>query len=153
MQNDKALSDFIAERMKMHTAAEWFAELDKAGVPVEIVSEDFSRKLHDNEGFHKRQWTVSYPHPVVGKLDQIGLLVNLSDTPGVIQGRPLIVGEHTKEIMSGMGYTEEQMKTMEEQFAIGFPGMPRMPPRPAPGAAAAPKQGMAGMLAQEAGKK
>ncbi len=153
MKNDAELAKFIAERMHMHTAAEWFAELDKAGVPCEIVSEDFSRKLHDNADFRKKQWTVSYPHPVVGKLDQIGLLVNLSDTPGVIQGRPLLVGEHTKEIMAGMGYSDDQMKQMEEQFAIGFVGMPRMPPRPAASQAAAPKQGMAGMLAQEAGKK
>jgi crotonobetainyl-CoA:carnitine CoA-transferase CaiB-like acyl-CoA transferase len=152
-QNDAALASFIADRLKSHTAEEWFVEFDEAGVPVEIVDEEFSRKLHDNAEFHKRQWTVSYPHPVVGKLDQIGLLVNLSDTPGVIQGRPLLVGEHTREILAGMGYSEEQMKTMEEQFAIGFPGMPRMPPRPAPGAAAAaPKPGMASMLEKEARK-
>ena len=80
----------------------------------------------------------------------VGLLCDLSDTPGVIQGRPLIVGEHTKEILAGLGYSEEQIRTMEEQFAIGFAGMPRMPPRPAPGAAAAPKKGVAGMLDKEA---
>jgi crotonobetainyl-CoA:carnitine CoA-transferase CaiB-like acyl-CoA transferase len=150
-QNDAALSAFIEERLKAHTAEEWFAEFDQAGVPMEIVDEEFSRKLHDNLEFQKRQWVVSYPHPVVGKLDQIGLLVNLSDTPGVIQGRPLLVGEHTKEILSGMGYTDEQMKIMEEQMAIGFVGMPRMPPRPAK-PDGAPKQGMAGMLQQESKK-
>ena len=73
-QHDAALQAFIAERLHAHTAAEWFAELDKAGVPCEIVSEDFSRKLHDDPEFQKRKWVVSYPHPVVGKLDQIGLL-------------------------------------------------------------------------------
>ncbi len=151
-QNDAELCAFIQERLKAHTAREWFAELDAAGVPVEIVSEDFSKKLHDDPEFQQRRWVVSYPHPVVGKLDQIGLLVDLSDTPGVIQGRPLLVGEHTKEIMAGLGYTEEQMKTMEEQFAVGFVGMPRMPPRPAAPTPQAPKQGMAGMLAQEAKK-
>jgi crotonobetainyl-CoA:carnitine CoA-transferase CaiB-like acyl-CoA transferase len=129
--NDEALARLIGDRLKAQTAAEWFGKLDAAGVPVEIVSEDFSRKLHSDKEFQQRQWVVSYPHPHVGKLDQIGLLFSLSDTPGVIQGRPLIVGEHTKEILTGMGYTEEQIKTMEEQFAIGFPGMPRMPPRPA----------------------
>ncbi len=149
-QNDAALAAFIEERMKAHTAAEWFAELDKAGVPVEIASEDFSKKLHDDSEFQQRKWVVSYPHPVVGKLDQVGLLFDLSDTPGKVQGRPLIVGEHTKEILAGLGYSEEQIKVMEEQMAIGFPGMPRMPPRPAAGATQAPKQGMAGMLAQEA---
>ncbi|MGH8538985.1 MAG: CoA transferase, partial [Stenotrophobium sp.] len=128
-QNDAPLTAFIEGRLKTQTAAQWFKELDAAGVPVEIVDEEFSRKLHDNKDFQKNQWVVSYPHPVVGKLDQIGLLVNLSDTPGVIQGRPLLVGEHTKEIMAGMGYSEDDMKTMEEQMAIGFAGMPRMPAR------------------------
>ncbi|HEX4895595.1 MAG TPA: CoA transferase [Solimonas sp.] len=151
-KNDKQLAAFIAGRMQARTAAEWFAELDAAGVPCEIVDPEFSRKLHDVPEFQKAQWVVSYPHPVVGKLDQIGLLVSLSDTPGVIQGRPLLVGEHTKEILAGMGYTEDQVKTMEEQMAIGFAGMPRMPPRPAAAAPAAPKQGMAGMLAQESKK-
>ncbi|HEY0916735.1 MAG TPA: CoA transferase [Solimonas sp.] len=152
-KNDAALSKMIGDVLAADTAAHWFAKLDKAGVPVEVVDAEFSRKLHDNAEFQKNQWVVSYPHPVVGKLDQIGLLVSLSDTPGVIQGRPLLVGEHTKEILGGMGYTEDQVKTMEEQFAIGFVGMPRMPPRPAPapGAApAAPKPGMASMLEKEA---
>jgi crotonobetainyl-CoA:carnitine CoA-transferase CaiB-like acyl-CoA transferase len=130
-KNDEALAEAIAKHLQEGTADAWFAKLDAAGVPVEIVSEDFSKKLHDDPEFKKRQWVVSYDHPVVGKLDQIGLCCNLSDTPGVIQGRPLLVGEHTKQILSGMGYTEEQLTTMEEQFAIGFVGMPRMPPRPA----------------------
>ncbi|MBI2382507.1 MAG: CoA transferase [Gammaproteobacteria bacterium] len=150
--NDAQLAKLMAVKLKTRTAAEWFAEFDAAGVPVEIVSEDFSRKLHDDPEFQKRRWVVSYPHPVVGKLDQIGLLFDLSDTPGAIQGRPLLVGEHTKEILAGMGYTEEQVKTMEEQFAIGFAGMPRMPPRPAALQPAAPNAGMAGLLERESKK-
>jgi crotonobetainyl-CoA:carnitine CoA-transferase CaiB-like acyl-CoA transferase len=129
-KNDEALAQAIGERLKTQTAAEWFGRLDKAGVPVEIVSEDFSRKLHDDPEFQQRKWVTSFAHPIAGKFDMIGLLCDLSDTPGVIQGRPLIVGEHTKEIVAGMGYSEEQIKTMEEQFAIGFAGMPRMPARP-----------------------
>ena len=128
-QNDAALADLIAAKLKAIPAAEAFAKLDAAGVPVEVVSEDFSLKLHDNPEFQRRQWVTSYPHPVVGKLDQIGLLFSLSDTPGVIQGRPLLVGEHTKEILAGLGYSEEDVNTMEAQMAVGFPGMPRMPSR------------------------
>ena len=137
-QNDAALIQVVSERLKTQSAAEWFGRLDAAGVPVEIVSEDFSRKLHDDPEFQQRKWVTSFQHPHVGKFDMIGLLCDLSDTPGVIQGRPLIVGEHTKEILAELGYTEEQVKTMEEQFAIGFAGMPRMPPRPAGAPAAKP---------------
>lgn len=127
--NDAALAAFIAERLHAQTAQQWFAEFDKAGVPCEVVSEDFSLKLHENADFQKRRWVTSYAHPHIGKLDQIGLLVDLSATPGVIQGRPLIVGEHTQSILKEMGYSEDEIKTMEEQMAIGFAGMPRMPNR------------------------
>ena len=129
--NDAALAERIAAQLKTDDAAGWFTRLDAAGVPVEIVAEDFSQKLHDRREFQERRWVVSYPHPHVGKLDQIGLLVDLSDTPGVIQGRPMIVGEHTKQILAGLGYSEDEIRTLEEQFAIGFAGMPRMPPRKA----------------------
>ena len=130
-QNDAALAQLIGAKLKTGSAADWFGKLDKAGVPVEVVSEDFSKKLHDDPEFQQRKWVTSFQHPHVGKFDMVGLLCDLSDTPGVIQSRPLIVGEHTKEILAELGYTEEQVKTMEEQFAIGFAGMPRMPPRPA----------------------
>jgi crotonobetainyl-CoA:carnitine CoA-transferase CaiB-like acyl-CoA transferase len=130
-QNDAALADLIAAKLKTDDAANWFSKLDSADVPVEIVAEDFSKKLHDNAEFQRRKWVVSYPHPHVGKLDQIGLLFDLSETPGVIQGRPVIVGEHTQKILGELGYSESEIQTLEEQFAIGFAGMPRMPPRKA----------------------
>jgi crotonobetainyl-CoA:carnitine CoA-transferase CaiB-like acyl-CoA transferase len=130
-QNDAELAGEVGRKLKTRTAAEWFERLDAMGVPAEIVSEDFSRKVHDDPEFRKRQWVTSFAHPHVGKFDMVGLLCELSDTPGVIQGRPLIVGENTQEMLKELGYSDEQIKAMEEQFAIGFAGMPRMPPRPA----------------------
>lgn len=150
--DDDAQARLIGDAIVSLSAQVAFEKLDAARVPVEIVDPEFSRRLHDDAEFARRRWTVSYAHPVVGKLDQIGLLFDLSDTPGVIQGRPLLVGEHTQEIMSGLGYDEEQIKTMEEQLAVGFAGMPRMPPRPAVAQAGAPKPGMASLLEKEAKK-
>ncbi len=126
--NDEALSEILAEKFQTRSAQDWFAALDEAGVPVEVESQEFGRKLHDDPLMQQRGWVVSYQHPHVGKLDQIGMCVDLSETPGAPGERPLLVGEHTKEILSGLGISEEEMTTMEEQFAIGFEGMPRMPP-------------------------
>lgn len=151
-RDDAAQAELIGDAIRRSSAQAAFEKLDAAKVPVEIVDTEFSRRLHDDADFARRRWTVSYPHPVVGKLDQIGLLFDLSDTPGVIQGRPLLVGEHTQEILGGLGYDAEQIKTMEEQMAVGFAGMPRMPPRPAAAQAAAPKPGMASLLEKEAKK-
>lgn len=125
--NDAALTKLVGNKLKTRSAEEWFTALDAAGVPVEIVSETFSLGVHDDPDFQKRDWTVSFDHPHVGKLDQIGLCVDLSETPGKVQGRPLIVGEHTKKILGEMGFSEEEMDKMEQEMAIGYPGMPRMP--------------------------
>lgn len=152
-RSDAEQARIIGEAIRVLSAQEAFARLDAAGVPVEIVDAEFSRRLHGDPEFARRRWTVSYAHPAVGKLDQIGLLFDLSDTSGVIQGRPLIVGEHTQKILGEMGYAADQVQKMEEQFAVGFAGMPRMPSRPAPAAqASAPKPGMASLLEKEAKK-
>ncbi len=126
--NDEALATLLAERFQTAPAGQWFASLDAVGVPVEIESEEFGRTVHDDPVMQERGWVVSYDHPHVGKLDQIGMPVDLSETPGQPGARPLLVGEHTKEILLSMGYSEDEINTMEEQFAIGFEGMPRMPP-------------------------
>jgi crotonobetainyl-CoA:carnitine CoA-transferase CaiB-like acyl-CoA transferase len=147
--NDAELARIVRERMTAASAAAWFAKFDAAGVPVEIVDAEFALKLHEDPELRERQWVVSYPHPHVGRLDQLGLLVKLSDTPGTVQGRPLVVGECTQEILTGMGYSEDELKIMEEQFAIGFPGMPRMPPRPAAGQPASLKSGLASLVEKE----
>ena len=131
LTDDAALAAALTEGFKDKSAADWFAALDVAGVPAEVESETFGRGIHDDPMMQDRGWVVSYQHPHVGKLDQVGMNFDLSETPGKPGERPLIVGEHTKEILASMGYSEAQMDEMEEQFAIGYPGMPRMPPRPA----------------------
>lgn len=130
LTDDAALAAALTEAFRTKTADEWFTALDAAGVPVEIVTSEFGRRMHDDPLFQERGWVVTYQHPHVGRLDQVGMNVDLSDTPGAPGERPLIVSEHTKEILASMGYTEEQMDEMEEQFAIGYPGMPRMPNMP-----------------------
>ncbi len=98
------LADAIAATFRNASASEWFGLLDRAGVPVEIVDATFGPRLHDNPLYKERQWTVSFPHESVGRIDQIGMLCNLSDMPGRMTRSPLIVGECTREIMEELGY-------------------------------------------------
>lgn len=108
-QNDKALAERLAAEFSRRPAAEWCKLLDKAGVPCEISDDQFTLRMHDDPELKERGWVKSYQHPVVGKLDQIGLLFDLSETPGSIQSPPLLVGQHSREIMQSLGYTSEQI--------------------------------------------
>ena len=127
-ENDQALAEELTGVLRSDSAANWVAKLDAAGAPAEVVDGEFSRGLHDDALMRERDWVVSFDHPHIGRLDQVGLCVNLSETPGKAQGRPCIVGENTKEMLLARGHSEDEINTMEEQFAVGFAGMPRMPP-------------------------
>ena len=99
-------------------SAELMADLMKAGVPAAISDSEASRKLHDNKSYRARNWTVQYEDRYVGQLEQIGLTYDLSDTPGVIQSAPLIVGDCTKDILLELGYSMEEVLEMANTTAI-----------------------------------
>jgi crotonobetainyl-CoA:carnitine CoA-transferase CaiB-like acyl-CoA transferase len=107
--DDDALARRLAGRFRTRSAAAWFAALDAAGVPVEICDPGFSLRLHDDPESHKRGYSVSYRHPFVGRLDHAGLLVSLSATPGLVQGPPFVVGQHTRALMRELGYGDAQI--------------------------------------------
>jgi len=45
----------------------------------------------------------------VGRFEDSGLLIDFSATPGVIQRGPCMSGEHTREILHELGYSDEQV--------------------------------------------
>jgi crotonobetainyl-CoA:carnitine CoA-transferase CaiB-like acyl-CoA transferase len=116
--NDDALSHLLEAAFRKSSAAEWFTLLDRTGVPCEICDANFSMELHDDPEMIRRRLVTTYPHPYVGKLDQIGLLFDFSETPATIQGPPLIVGQYTGEIMRELGYSAEEIAALQKDRAI-----------------------------------
>jgi crotonobetainyl-CoA:carnitine CoA-transferase CaiB-like acyl-CoA transferase len=119
-RNDEALAELLEARFRQRSAAEWFSVLDQAGVPCEICDPGFALRLHDDPQFAQRQWVVSYQHPFVGKLDQIGLPFELSDTPGRIQGPPLVVGQHSREILAELGYSTQHIDELCAECVLAW---------------------------------
>ncbi|MBI2328225.1 MAG: CoA transferase, partial [Chloroflexi bacterium] len=66
-----------------------------------------------------RQMVIVMEHPTEGKVKQVGIAVKLSDTPGAIRSRPPMLGEHTEEILAGLGYSAPRIKELRQQGAIG----------------------------------
>ncbi len=133
--HDAEIAAAIEAVMKTETAAAWLHRLDGAGVPAEISDPAFSRQVFDDEESRARGWTVAYPHKIVGRLEQVGLLYSLSETPGVIQGPPLIVGDQTEAILHELGYGESEISDMLGHGVIGV-----WPPRAGASAARSPWQ-------------
>jgi crotonobetainyl-CoA:carnitine CoA-transferase CaiB-like acyl-CoA transferase len=124
LKNDAELVNTLEAVFKTTSAKEWFAILDAAGVPCEISASGFAMQMYDNPEITRREWVASYEHPFFGRLDQVGVVANLSDTPSQVQGPPFIVGQHTREILEELGYSEAAIQALHkaEVISIWEPG-------------------------------
>ena len=111
----------MEECFKTATAEEWVARLDRAGVPAEISRQTYAQDIFDDPDAIGEGWVVTYDHPEVGRLEQIGTLVALSGTPGRIAGPPPSLGQHTVEILAELGYTADETMALRESKVVNFP--------------------------------
>lgn len=93
--------------------AHWVSLLNEAGVacgPVYQLSQVFA----DPQVQHAR--LVSHvDHPVYGPTKVLGVPVTLHRTPGKIGGPSPIRGEHTREVLEGLGYDQDAIARLLSQ--------------------------------------
>jgi crotonobetainyl-CoA:carnitine CoA-transferase CaiB-like acyl-CoA transferase len=124
--NDKALRSALAQAFKARPAAAWREALDAAGVPVEVNDKSFALGLHHDPEMIARGLTATYHHELVGQFSHAGLMFNLSETPGKVQGPPLVVGERTAEVLKELGYSDARIAELAAAKVAGVwkPGEP-----------------------------
>ena len=57
-------------------------------------------------------------HPKAGKIKVTGVPVKLSATPGAVLTAPPVLGQHTKEILLELGYSEEDIEQMSRDKIV-----------------------------------
>ena len=98
------------------TRDEWFDILIKADVPVGKVL-DIDEVFKDPQVL-ARQMVVDIAHPKFGKVKQVGISIKLSDTPGSIRTLAVPLAHDTEEVMSGLGYSKDEIKKLRGEGAI-----------------------------------
>jgi crotonobetainyl-CoA:carnitine CoA-transferase CaiB-like acyl-CoA transferase len=117
--HDDDVAKLLEHAFATRDAAHWFAALDAAGVPCELSRETTGIELWKSPEAQQRQWIVTYPHPMVEELGQVGLAFSFSETPARIQGAPALVGAHTREILGELGYAEHEIDALFAARAVG----------------------------------
>jgi crotonobetainyl-CoA:carnitine CoA-transferase CaiB-like acyl-CoA transferase len=51
----------------------------------------------------------------------VGVPVKLSRTPGVSQGPGPVLGEHTREVLASLGYSDDEVDSLEDAGAVAGP--------------------------------
>jgi crotonobetainyl-CoA:carnitine CoA-transferase CaiB-like acyl-CoA transferase len=115
---DAELIAALEARFAKREACSWQETLDAAGVPCEVSSDRFGIELFDDAEMREGGFVAEVDHPMAGKLGQVGLAFEFSDTPVRVQGPPMLVGEHTREILAEFGHSEAEVEALFESGAV-----------------------------------
>jgi crotonobetainyl-CoA:carnitine CoA-transferase CaiB-like acyl-CoA transferase len=128
---DEAVAKSIEQALASLPGPEAFRRLDAAGVPCELASGDAALGLWQEPGLLGEELVVAYDHRMVGRLGHPGLACQFSDTRTRVQGGPLLVGEHTREILAQLGFDGKETDALFAAGAVGdetvYPALARDP--------------------------
>ncbi len=111
------LTRAMEEALAREDVPHWVDLLNGVGVPCGPVL-DLAQVFSDPQVL-SREMLVELPHPEIGTFKTTGLPVKLSDTPGSIERRPPLHGEHSDEILEGAGLSTEEIRALREQGVVG----------------------------------
>jgi len=102
---------------KQKTRDQWFAELKEIELCVAPVLE--LAEALDDPHQQARGMTVQVQDPVAGEIRQVGIGPKFSETPGEVRTTAPTAGQHTDEVLAGLGYDAAKIASMREAGVVG----------------------------------
>jgi crotonobetainyl-CoA:carnitine CoA-transferase CaiB-like acyl-CoA transferase len=116
MKHLDALVPLIGEKLKTRSSAEWLAAFDAEGVPAGPVNK-IGDTLNDPQVL-ARDMVVEVDHPKAGRVKALGNPIKFSATPGEVKRAAPLLGEHTREVLEGLGYSAAEIDKLHEDGAV-----------------------------------
>ena len=110
------LIPLIERSMIGRTTADWVQLLDRAGVPVGPI-QTVDQALSDPQVV-ARGMVAELQHPTAGPLRVVGCPIRLTRTPVTVRTAPPMLGQHTDDILAGLGFSGTRIASMREAGAV-----------------------------------
>lgn len=94
----------------------WLAQLREVGVPCGRIN-TVEQALTDPHVL-ERGMIIELDHPAVGIVKSLATPIHLSQTPLVYRRHPPTLGEHTDEVVTGLGYSAEALADLRANGVI-----------------------------------
>ncbi|KAK5004702.1 hypothetical protein LTR60_006482, partial [Cryomyces antarcticus] len=118
VENREAMDAIVNDIFKEKTIEEWLAVLDGSGLahgPVNSIQKAFE---HPQTRARDMIQTVECEAAEAGHINMIGVPVKFSETKGTIRARPPFLGEHTAEILEGIGYEAKRIEQLRKDGVV-----------------------------------
>ncbi|MEW6186699.1 MAG: CaiB/BaiF CoA-transferase family protein [Thermodesulfobacteriota bacterium] len=98
------------------TRDEWVKILTEADTAIAPVLEP--QEVLFNPHILARTLVMEVDHPIMGKVKQMGFPIKLSETPGRFRSFAPYAGQHSEEVLQGLGYTQDEILKLKKNGAI-----------------------------------
>jgi alpha-methylacyl-CoA racemase len=102
--------------LRTRTRDEWWDYLVKADVCVGKVYEP--EEMVRDPQVQARDMVVEIQHPVHGTITEVGVPIKLSDTPGSVRHAAPATGEHTDEVLRGLGFSADEIAGLRQRRVV-----------------------------------
>ncbi len=110
------LLDLLFPVFRRLPTAEWVIRLLAAGVPAGPIYR-INEVMTDPQVLH-REMVVNLEHPRAGRITVNGVPVKLSETPGAVRTPPPVLGEHTDEVLGGLGVRPDELAALRAEGVL-----------------------------------
>jgi crotonobetainyl-CoA:carnitine CoA-transferase CaiB-like acyl-CoA transferase len=108
--NRAALIPILQAKFDERPGSAWLALLASAEIPAAPIN-TVEQAVNDEQAL-ARSMIVQLEHPALGMARSIGNPVKFSETPVSYRLPPPLLGEHTNEVLSRLGYSDEDLRDM-----------------------------------------
>jgi len=107
-ENRDALNAILNESTRTHSSEDWIAKFNAAGIPcgeINSIDKAFANPQVQHLGIARDMHSQER-----GQTQVVGQPITMSDAESTIQRPPPLMGQHTAEVLSEMGYSDADIQ-------------------------------------------
>jgi crotonobetainyl-CoA:carnitine CoA-transferase CaiB-like acyl-CoA transferase len=116
VKNRDVLVPLLAKLMRLRSKSDWLGALEAAKVPCGAINN--LDEVFTDPQVVARGMTVGLPHPLTDKLRVVASPMKLSRTPVQYRSAPPLLGQHTDEVLSAAGWSDERLAALRNRNVI-----------------------------------